>query len=77
MQTNSPSSQPAEGFAQVQNGVVVEIKVGESVTLRRGNDEPITLIVEPKSGQRARLRIQASEDVQIGRPGRKKTPAYG
>lgn len=46
-----------------QQGAVVELKVGESVSLDQGR---IRITLEPKSGQRARLRIVADENVQIG-----------
>lgn len=65
-----------EGGARVSRGVSVELKVGESMTLSREGEPPITLTVEEKSGQRARVRIQAADDVKIGRPA-KKVAAFG
>lgn len=60
-----------EGGAHVSRGVAVELKPGESITLNRAGEPPITLTMEHKTGQRSRVRIQASEDVQIGRPAKK------
>jgi hypothetical protein len=44
-------------------GAVVEVKVGESVSLDCGR---IRITLEAKSGQRARLRIVAPPAVEIG-----------
>jgi hypothetical protein len=65
-----------EGGARVSRGVSVDLKVGESVTLTRDGEPPIKVTIEEKSGQRSRVRIQAADDVRIGRP-EKKTPAFG
>lgn len=65
-----------EGGARISRGVCVELKVGESVTLSREGEPPITFTVEEKSGQRSRVRIQAAQDVKIGKPA-KKMPAFG
>lgn len=60
-----------EGGARISRGVAVELKPGESLTLERPGQAPITLTLEHKTGQRSRVRIQAAEDVHIGRPAKK------
>lgn len=52
-------------------GIALEIRVGESISLRGLNgvdSEKIVLILESKDGRKARLRIQASQSVKIGKP---------
>jgi hypothetical protein len=52
-------------------GLVLEIREGEAVCLRGvgGVDsEKIVLILESKDGRKARVRIQASPSVRVGRP---------
>ena len=53
------------------SGLTLELRVGQAVCLRGfgGVDsEKITLILEQKSGQVARMRIQAGPSVKVGRP---------
>lgn len=45
----------------------VEVRVGESLRLDGAGQTTVTL--EHKSGQRARLRVEADENVQIHPPG--------
>ena len=58
-------------------GLVIEIREGESVCLRGMNgvdSEKIVLILESKDGRKARVRIQASPSVRVGKPeGRRRT----
>ena len=52
-------------------GIVVEIREGETICLRGINgvdSEKIVLILESKDGRKARLRIQASQSVRVGKP---------
>lgn len=42
----------------------IEVRVGESVTV---DDGRITFTLEEKSGQRARFRVEAPEDVNVRR----------
>ena len=52
-------------------GIVVEIREGETICLRGLNgvdSEKIVLILESKDGRKARVRIQASQSVRVGRP---------
>lgn len=54
-------------------GIVVEIREGETICLRGINgvdSEKIVLILESKDGRKARVRIQASQSVRVGRPER-------
>ena len=54
-------------------GIVVEIRDGETICLRGINgvdSEKIVLILESKDGRKARVRIQASQSVRVGRPER-------
>lgn len=62
-----------------KKGLVVQLKVGESIPLDLGVDEPISLqpgvdikkirlTLEFKQGQVARLRVEADESVRVGRP---------
>lgn len=58
-------------MAQQRSGLVLEIREGESVCLRGigGVDsEKIVLILESKDGRKARVRIQASQSVRVGKP---------
>lgn len=48
------------------NRMSVEIRVGESLRLEGAGLSVVTL--EHKSGQRARLRIEANEDIRIEPP---------
>ncbi len=49
--------------------VVMDIRVGESITFRPSLDSPeIVLTIEAKSGTRARVRVQADDSVKVGRP---------
>ena len=52
-------------------GLVLEMRSGERVVLRNvgGVDsEAVTVILEKKDGQTARIRFQASPAVRIGKP---------
>lgn len=52
-------------------GIVVEIREGETICLRGLNgvdSEKIVLILESKDGRKARVRIQASQSVRVGKP---------
>lgn len=52
-------------------GLVLEMRSGERVVLRNvgGVDsESVTVILEKKDGQTARIRFQASPAVKIGKP---------
>lgn len=64
-------------MAQNRPGLVVEIREGESVCLRGINgvdSEKIVLILESKDGRKARVRIQASQSVRVGKPeGKRRT----
>lgn len=54
-------------------GIVVEIREGETICLRGLNgvdSEKIVLILESKDGRKARVRIQASQSVRVGKPER-------
>lgn len=46
--------------------LLVDLKVGEAVKI----NGPSVVTLEEKSGQRARLSIEADENVRIERPGR-------
>ena len=54
-----------------KEGVCIELQSGEELHLdfpaRRLDSEKITITLEQKSGQRARLRIDADASVTIGR----------
>jgi hypothetical protein len=52
------------------SGLVLEMRVGEAISLRGPNgldSEKVVLILESKDGRKARLRIQASPTVKVGR----------
>ena len=52
-------------------GLVLDMRVGETISLRGINgldSEKIVLILESKDGRKARLRIQASQSVRVGKP---------
>jgi hypothetical protein len=52
-------------------GMVLELRVGEAICLRGVNgvdSEKIVLILESKDGRKARVRIQASQSVKVGKP---------
>lgn len=52
-------------------GMVLELRVGEAICLRGLNgvdSEKIVLILESKDGRKARVRIQASQSVKVGKP---------
>ena len=52
----------------VRSGQAVELRVGEALTLDSGR---ILITLEAKSGQRARLRIQADASMPIVVPARR------
>jgi hypothetical protein len=59
-----------------RSGLVLEMRVGEAIALRGFNgldSEKIVLILEDKDGRKARLRIQASHSIKIGKR-EKQTP---
>lgn len=54
-----------------RRGLVIDMRVGESICLRGLNgvdSEKIVLILETKDGRKARLRIQAAPSVKVGKP---------
>jgi len=54
-----------------KSGLVMDMRVGESICLRGINgvdSEKIVLILESKDGRKARVRIQASQSVKVVRP---------
>lgn len=58
-------------MAAQRPGIVVEIREGETICLRGINgvdSEKIVLILESKDGRKARVRIQASQSVRVGKP---------
>lgn len=58
-------------MSQERRGLVLEMRAGEMITLRGPNgvdSEKIVLILEQKDGRKARLRIQASPSVKVGKP---------
>lgn len=58
-------------MAQERRGLVLEMRVGEAVTLRgpHGVDsDRIILILDQKDGRKARLRIVADPTVKVGKP---------
>ena len=58
-------------MAAQRAGIVVEIREGETICLRGLNgvdSEKIVLILESKDGRKARVRIQASQSVRVGKP---------
>jgi hypothetical protein len=51
-------------------GLVLEMRVGETFSLRGINgldSEKVVLILESKDGRKARLRIQASQSIKVGK----------
>lgn len=58
-------------MATQRPGLVLEMRVGESICLRGLNgvdSEKIVLILESKDGRKARLRVQAAPSVKVGKP---------
>jgi hypothetical protein len=54
-----------------RNGIAVDLAVDERIVLVVPVDNvEITLTLEHKSGQKARIRVHAPSDVRIGRPDR-------
>ena len=54
-----------------RGGLVLDMRVGEAICLRGINgvdSEKIVLILESKDGRKARVRIQASQSVKVGKP---------
>ena len=52
-------------------GLVLDMRVGEAICLRGVgalDSEKIVVILESKDGRKARVRIQASPSVRVGRP---------
>lgn len=52
---------------QKQSVVVVDLKIGQSITIDNGR---VTLILEDKSGKLAKLKFLVSPDVVIRYPGK-------
>lgn len=55
---------------KLRPGLVLDLRVGESVCLRGSggvDSEKIVLILESKNGRKARLRVQASQSVKVGK----------
>jgi hypothetical protein len=53
-----------------RTGLVLEMRVGEAIALRGPNgldSEKVVLILEAKDGRKARLRIQASQSIKVGK----------
>ena len=58
-------------MSKIRSGLVLDMRVGESVCLRGVNgvdSEKIVLILEQKDGRKARVRIQAGQSVKVGKP---------
>ena len=58
-------------MTKTRSGLVLDMRVGESVCLRGVNgvdSEKIVLILEQKDGRKARVRIQAGQSVKVGKP---------
>lgn len=55
-------------MSERRSGAVVDLKVGEQLTLTPGR---IVVTLEHKSGQRSRLRVEADESVKIVFPKKK------
>ncbi|HWH83239.1 MAG TPA: hypothetical protein VNU71_13495 [Burkholderiaceae bacterium] len=53
--------------APLNRGMVIDVGVGESLELRSPDGRRIVVSVEPKSGQRSRLRVQSDEHLNIER----------
>ena len=56
-------------------GAVVDLKVGERLTLDNQLGRSVTVTLEHKSGQLARLRIAAEESIKIELPHKLPAPA--
>lgn len=57
-------------MAKRRSGLVLEMRVGETISLRGINgldSEKVVLILESKDGGKARLRIQASRSIKVGK----------
>ena len=57
-------------MSKQQPGLVLDMRVGEAICLHSLNgldSEKIVLILESKDGRKARVRIQASQSVKVGR----------
>lgn len=58
-------------MTEPRRGLVIDLRVGEQICLRGLNgvdSEKIVLILESKDGRKARVRIQASQSVKVGKP---------
>lgn len=56
-----------------KRGMTIDLRVGESLIFRGAVDNiEITVTVEEKTGQRARLRVQAPDSTRVNWPGKKK-----
>lgn len=63
-----------------RDGVSVDVRVTETLHIEVPGEhgpERVSITVESKSGQLARLRVRASDSVTIKRPGRKEALAIG
>lgn len=55
----------------LSRGMVIDVMIGESVSIRPSVDEQrIVVTVEAKSGRRSRIRIQSDDAVKIDPPRR-------
>ena len=55
----------------LSRGMVIDVMIGESVSIRPSVDEQrIVVTVEAKSGRRSRIRIQSDDEVKIDPPRR-------
>ncbi len=57
-------------MTKARTGLVLEMRVGETISLRGVNgldSEKVVLILESKDGRKARLRIQASQSIKVGK----------
>lgn len=62
--------------AQLNRGMVMDVAVGETITIHPSKSgAPIVVSIEPKSGQRSRIRIQsqADDEVRIDTPKKTRT----
>lgn len=63
-----------QSAAQLNRGMVMDVAVGEQITIRPlAGGGRIVVTVEPKSGQRSRIRIQSEDEVRIDLPKNSRT----
>ena len=51
----------------IRQNIVMDVKVGDSITLRSKDGEVVHLRIEAKGGQQARVRIFANETTKVDR----------